>query len=509
MVLGPAASFACVLLAAATACAQDAVDPVAHVAALADAAQRAAAHRDLVALGSKAVPALIDGLQITDQGVVAEIAGILQEIGPDAGAAVPALREVLARCDATSRYPAYMALVELVPWRPVETRVDEHWLIAACMHALQDERLRLQPDRLFARANLPVDGDVPALVHVAGSHAAYRVELAVELIGRRGRTAAAALPVLGQLLRRPDPRILTTELFVPVRCKAARAILAIAPDGELADAARDVIDGRLAPEVPAPPPIPDRARSRAAAVVAELAQPEKRDAAAANLVALGRIAVPPLLQALREDEDSAFREAALGVLRDLGPLAVDAVPLLADLLLSLPAEHTPAVVRALTTTLPWSHDVLSLCRQGSAGTLKILGHAIPGPMSLDLQNEIDAALDELFAADAVDPSCTADELQSLLQDPWVLKREAALRVVRARGSSLRVLQPSLASRLDQPQPKRHWSRWQADGSVSTGSDPRDEVVHLLAAEAILAVAASDDPLVAKARAVLASEPGGK
>jgi hypothetical protein len=254
--------------------------------------------------------------------------------------------------------------------------------------------------------------------------------------------------------------------------------------------------------------VPERARTRAAQVVTELARPETRAAAVANLVALGRVAVPPLIAALGAPNDEAFTAAALDVLREIGPAAVDAVPVLADLLVTRPATEAVVIVRALAATAPWSRDVLLLYGTRSRGAIPILGHPLQGPIGVDLQNEIEAALTELSVTKDIDPSSTADTLRTLLADPWVLKREAALRVVRARGSELRILLPDLASMLEQLQPRLHVIRLTGGGLTDT-REPRDDVVHRLAAEAILAVATPDDPLCGKARDMLASTPVDK
>jgi hypothetical protein len=345
------------------------------------------------------------------------------------------------------------------------------------------------------------DADVPTLTQLARGRRAYRVEWAIEQLAARGPDAAAALPVLQELLQRPDPRVLGTASTVPIRAAAARAILAIAPNKPAAVTAKQVLSG-LAPPVPAAPAVPERARRRAEQVVGELAQARTRAAAATNLVALGRLAVQPLLDALRSSPDVEFRNAALGVLRDLGPAAADAVPALGELLVALPAENTLAVVRALTATLPWSRDVVPANVMFSGrGEIHIAGHLI-GTFRTDAHNELWQALVELNAAAAVEPDLP-DVLASLLAHLDVLRREAALRIVAVRGPALRPLLPRLAEMLDVSYPGHQRMLWFDGGKVTARTESHDVLVHRLAAQAILAVAAPDDPLVAKARAVLA------
>jgi hypothetical protein len=499
------APFAIALLAAAVARAQDPVDPAACVKALTVDWKRATAHRDLIALGGKAVPALIDALDGRDQFVVGEVASILREIGPDAGGAVKRLKSL---CDThTAPFEVLEALTELVPYRSEDVVFDPRWLPIALMylHAMRDAEGMVLIARLQARGSLEANTDVATLERLARSRNAFRAELAIELLARRGPTAAVAVDGLAALLLLPDPRILLTDRTVPIRERAARAILALAPDAPAAATARAVLAGTLAPRTNRAP-VPERASRRAEQVVAELVRTETRAAAADNLVALGPISVPPLLAALRKPHDEEFAAAAVDVFRRLGPASVDAVPALSEMLVTRPATETVAIAHTLLVTAPWSRDLLLLDRTGSLGSISILGRAIPGPIAVDMQNDIDQALNEVSAAILVDASSTPDELRALLVDPSVLKREAALRIVSMRGPELRALLPDLAGMLDQPQPQNHRGMWRADGSITAMPESRDDLAHRLAADAILAVAAADDPLVQKARKVLAAPP---
>jgi hypothetical protein len=104
---------------------------------------------------------------------------------------------------------------------------------------------------------------------------------------------------------------------------------------------------------------------------------------------------------------------------------------------------------------------------------------------------------------SVDPSSSVPELGILLENRAVLTRERALVVVCERGASCRPLLSALATMLEAEQPKAGRIVWNENGSVSTSQFDRSEFVHRLAAQAIVAVAASDDLLVVKARTVLA------
>jgi len=506
MLRGPVAPLALALLAAAPARAQGAQDPRARVAELADGSQRAAAHRDLVALGGKAVPALIDALDGKDPVVLAETASILREIGPDAGGAVKRLKSL---CEApTAPFEVLEALAELMPYRGEDLLFDPRWLPGPVLYqrAMGKAEGMVLLARLHTRALLDVNLGVAVLEPLARSHDAFRAEVAIEMLARRGRAAAGAVDSLAALLLLPDPRILLTDRTVPIRARAARAILALAPEAPAATTARAVLAGTLAPGTNQAP-VPERASRRAEQVVAELAHADTRAAAADNLVALGPIAVPPLLAALGRPHEDEFATSAVDVFRRLGPAAVDAVPALAEMLVTRPATETVAIAHALIVAAPWSRDVLLLTRTGSLGTISILGRAIPGPIDVDLQNDIDMALNELSTAMLVDASSTPDQLRAMLLHPGELLREAALRMVNMRGPELRALLPDLANMLDQPQPRSPRSIWHADGRSLVILESRDDVVHRLAAQAILAIGtAGDRLLVEKARAVLAAPP---
>jgi hypothetical protein len=103
----------------------------------------------------------------------------------------------------------------------------------------------------------------------------------------------------------------------------------------------------------------------------------------------------------------------------------------------------------------------------------------------------------------VDPASTAVELAEFLQSPSVAMRERALAIARDQGAAARDLLPAVADMLVATQPKLHGSEWVAANEARTWSVDRTPHVQRLAAETIVAIAAADDPLVAKAREILA------
>jgi hypothetical protein len=485
-------------------------DPAQLVAQLAGEG-RAAAHRQLVALGAKAVPALMSGYSDKDEDAALLALGILREIGPDAGSAVPALVELVRRSDKHTRglRGIVQTLAELAPFRDADVslaidKVSEavaQWSFHRDVTGGRDTELWLMFERLRMRAEFPMQLPLPELLEAMRACNAWRVEIAVELVGRRGQDASQALPRLQALLACRDPRVLTTALTVPIRDKAARAILAITEHGPAAEQARAVLAGGGAPDSGAA--VPERARARVVELIRELSDASKREAASANLVAMDTLAAMPLVEELQRDHDVEFREAALAVLQDLGPRAARVVPALLELVWTLPTENTVSLLRALKATAPYCRDVVpSFWHTAMVGRLEILGRRVPGTPDVDFLNAFNEACALMAGAMSVDPGCTVPELRERLASKSVLTREAALEVVRLRGAGARRLLPDLVGMLEDTPPELYLTRWLGRG-VTRDTRNRTEIVRGKAARAILAVATPDDPAAIRARELLA------
>lgn len=484
-------------------------DPARLVGQLRVAEERASARAALVAQGSAAVPALLDLLPDVEGDEADRLLGILEEIGPAAGSAVPELLAAVDRAATTWGSRLLWTLSELGPYRSPGVELDGARLgIQVHMARLQKRVVGGGDDavplgRLDSRLSIPIDAAVAALRHIVRGHSAWRIELAVELLGRRGADAAAALPELRQVLDRPDPRVLTTERTVPLRAKAARAILAIAPMGEHAGAARAVLAGAKAP---APPPVPPRVLARIDKLATELRVDATCQAAADNLVALGEPAAATLVAAAK-NEPGDVRTVALRALRGLGQRAAAVVPDLLDLLFEVEAEDAVAIVEVLTAAAPWCRDVMPYFSYGgSVGSLEVMGHRLPGAPGVADLNAFWAAAAELIVALDIDPTCSWSELARLLEHRDVLHRERALELLAARDADARPLLPVLAGMLDARHPPRHVHTWV--DARSSRSELRDcsPRVHWLVARAILAIASRDDPLVPRAEEIVAAGP---
>lgn len=497
-------------LAGATAPAQ-AADAKQLVEQLANDATRSAARERLLALGASAAGPLVARIDTAPGDHACACLEVLTELGPAGGAAVPALIE-LAR---NSQIPpeVQLALVgtlaELIPHRgkDVEITEDHPWMSTLRTLAMDREgSVRTHRERLRERMRFPRGLDLDALLAAAAGRRALEVEVAIEMLGTLGPAAARAVPLLRAVLDRPEPRHLQTDDCVPLHRKAAKALLAIAPDSPEAVAVRGVLAGTWSPPAAAEPAVPERARRRIEELLAELdaADPARRQAAADNLVALGGIAVGPVAALLDSPAAGQAINGALDVLRRLGKHGAPAVPALAEALTRLPADHTIGVVRALAATVPWSKDQFRrpIC-SGSAGSLKIGDHQIAGTIDVPFLNAFQEAMQELQVAVAIPVDGSPELLRGFLTGSSVAHRRRALEVIAARGAECVALLDTLAPMLTASQPPEHGMEWVNAQSMRTTKVDRSDVIQRLAATAIVAVAPAGHALVATARERLA------
>lgn len=476
-------------------------EPDVLVQQLADAATREAARQRLLALGADAVPAIVAAFAKNYGERLDDLLGILTELGPAAAAAMPQVEELIQQggCDLA----AVVALAELVPWRLREPSLTLEQVRREQATAGQKNRTGREQAweawvadrRLWTRWHFPRDAGLDVLMAVAQEGQALRREVAIEWLGQRGAAARAALPILRRVLDAPEPRILTTERTVPLHLKAARAVLAIDPDGELAATAREVIAGRRVAPAARPSDAPERVRARIEQLVAELAVPATRAAAAANLVALGGVAAEPVAAMLTASTDADTLGVALATLRDLGPHAAAAVPRLVEAQGVFPDELRLAALETLIATAPWCADLVP---QPFAMELRLVGDA-------EVRNRQRGVADRLEAALTVDPRATLGELATWLGDRSAHVRQCALVVVEGRGAAARPLLPRLgAMQREQVSPVREW-QFVGNGARTLDVDYTASVQRA-AARAIVAVAPPQDPLVAEAKALLAEQP---
>lgn len=459
--------------------------------------------------GQQSVEQLMQGIEEAEDAEFEQRLLALAAQGPKAAAAVPPLLKLAqSRKLPPERFvPVIEALAELAPFRDADQQIDPPQLMMATelvrarSRGSLTEEMNAATSRLALRGRFPRDLSIDDLAIATRAHNPMNVEVAVDVLWARGTAAHAALPALRVLLERPEPRILLGDGTVPIHRKVARAVAAIEPDGDVAKLAAQTLEH---PPVAKAVVVPQRLQERIDTLLVELGTPETRAQAAANLKAIGSFAVVSVASVLSKDQAPELWTAALDVLRDLGPDATAALPRLYEATWSLPSSHTVAVFEALTAIAPWSWDRLpDLSGKSSTRSVTIAGHRIEGAIGIEFVNAYMAAIGRYQLVLEVDPDAPLAELGQKLGSPTVVLREFALRAIRRRGAEARSLLPALGKMLDAEQPKERRMALRAAASGGPEAFDHTDTIQRLAAEAILAIAQSDDPLNAAAKARLA------
>lgn len=494
-------------------------EPVAQLLdqiASSDATSRTTARDALVAVGASAVAPLAQRLATADDDTTIAILDVLHELAPVAGEAIGAVRQ---RMQATRRtrgrdavpptaLPLLTTLAELIAHRGPDDEGNDRDLTRFCIDFdAQGVAFTAALQRLRHRQRFPRTVDVPELRRIAASRAALQAEVAIERLGRLGVAAQAALPELRAVLDRPEPRLLATGDSLSLHRKAARALLAIAPQSTAAAAARAVLAGTWQPPERAQPVVPERVRARLtelSTVLRDERDAALRAAAVENLVAFGALAAPTFASLLEPGTPVIAIQDALTGLRRLGRHGAAAVPALVVALRTLPAQHTIDTMRALGTTAPWSADVYQpgsyTC---SVGHLAIDGHRIEGTIDIAFLNAFSLAFQEVQQALDIPVDATVVSLRELLGDPVVGRRRRALEVIAARGSECSSLLDVMVAMLIAPQPVEHVHEWIGAASARMAKVDQSDAIQRLAATTILAVAPNGHVATVAARDRLA------
>lgn len=485
-------------------------DPaLALIERLAVPAQRNDASRELLRLGAATAAPLAARLATATGDHARACLAVLTELGPAGGAAVPALVEWLRALDKQQRagcvLEALSTLAELIPYREQDLDFNGdrqlRYFLSGQAEPPDIQAYMLASQRLRERSAFPRHQGVDALIVLAQDRRPWYVEAAIERLGALGPAAARAVPILRAVLQHPEPRVLPSDQRVPLHRRAARALLAIAPDGGDAETARRVLAGTWSPPAAAHA-TPERARQRIEQLLTELAAADgaRRRDASANLVALGAVAAEPVAALLTTAHDDATIAAALEVLQGLGKHGTPAVPALATALAELSATHTIAVMKALAATLPWSeHVYLTPAYSCRINRFEIQGRPITGTIDVAFVNAFGEAYREFSTALAIPVDSPLETLRALLDDPVVPRRRRTLEVIAARGSQCAPLLEPLAAMLDTRQPPEQQTQWTDRNRLTTRMVDRTDEIQRLAAAAILAIASADHPLVDIAR----------
>ena len=254
---------------------------------------RGSAAEALRKIGLVAVPALIEALKNKHLGVRGGAAYVLGQIGPEARAAVPALIQTLEDTDEYVRGTAADALAKIGP-----VAVKE--LIAVLHDTNPSVHVRGGAAYVLGQIGPEAEAAIPALIEVLKDQHGhvYVRSVAADAIGRIRLGAESAIPELTKALHDPNGE---------VRSGAAYALSEIGPEARAA--------------------IPTL-------IEALNAQHEHVRGSAANaLMKIGPVAVPALIEALKnEHSEVGVRGGAAYVLGQIGPEAQAAVPALIEAL---------------------------------------------------------------------------------------------------------------------------------------------------------------------------------
>ncbi len=456
-----------------------------------DPERRISTAQTLIAQGEPAGPALMAELErAVDAGRVSrqrEALRLLRALGPAGGGVLEPLLALSPRLDGGTGRDLIRTVAELAPYRPTSLLIDEAD-VGMWQHRIGCEPVDLR--RLFVRAWSDGRSDLPTLIAMAGEVDAHRIELAVEALDRMGPRARAALPCLAAVLDRPDPRVTGSTVRVPLRACAARAVLRIDPRGVPAARARAVLAGE--DSEPARANVPEEIQRKLTTLVAAFAVPEQREIAAGHLIALGPHGSEALLRTVvSHAPDPGVYRHALGAAMGSGEDLAHLVPELAGLLVGLaPGDRRP-VLDALSRAAPCSRDVVVLARQESTRDL-----VLAAGLRADYDH-LQATLDT--------PAWLPDRALAQAAASGSLARvERATTLLARRGPAVRVELPTLAAALN----RDYAGLLGRPMAVAGGgmhyprSAPEFRIARCQIARAILAIAAADDPLAARARQVI-------
>jgi len=269
-------------------------------------------------LGAAALPALVECLSHTEKDVRRKAAYRLAAFGPEAGQAVFSLRKAARDEDSRVRGAAVNALSKIV--------VEKEVLIPLMLEALEDPHWSVRSRAIpalgekAAESAAALEGLRQALVKDPAFSVRAQAALSLKELGP---AAEPALPELIRALRDEDRQ---------VRQAAARAIGAIGPGAQDAvphlrrAAKRKDLRHYASAALKAIGPPPDLT---AREYFDLLGDRHLNSSAQAALQAMGSDAVPILIEILQE-RDEGKQARALSLMRQFGPQAREAIPVLAE-----------------------------------------------------------------------------------------------------------------------------------------------------------------------------------
>ncbi|MBN1672353.1 MAG: HEAT repeat domain-containing protein [Kiritimatiellae bacterium] len=307
---------------------------------------RKAAGEALKKIGKPAVPALVKELQDANIGVRLEVTRLLGEMGADAGAAVPAIADLLAAESQRERSAAAKALGGIP---------GERAAVQALTGALKDSNLAVRSDACRALGNHGAEAAsaVPALRELltAGSSKTDRTR-AAETLALIGPAASAAVPdlITATADSKTDQRAPVNALAMIGEPAIPELVKALAHSDRRIRRQAAVALGKMGPKAQAAVPALIRAL------------PDSGIPAREQLALIGKPAVPALPEQIRR-EDATARRTAIEVLAAIGPAAQDAARELLTVLATRPEkEDQCAALNAIGRIAADSPEVLALLK---------------------------------------------------------------------------------------------------------------------------------------------------
>jgi hypothetical protein len=430
-----------------------------------------------------------------------QILAVLASLGRGGCGAIPELAQAFPSADKAMQHAVMATLAELAIHDPSAAELQDGRISRFGGYRGWSSATAQEFERLRVRRTLGAILDTTTAIQVAGGVRAYAVEAAVDVLNEHGLAAAGALPTLLRLLELPDPRVADSDRRVPLRAKAARAILAIAPGQPAAvQRAQAVLSGQAPETAPKDFATPERLTTRIADLVIELGASGTRERAIDNLVALGPPAARPLVDALARPQTETVRTALLNTLRRMGPAAAHVGLELRSLIWQLPLEDTASLCDALAATGTWSRDILTVVGCSWSETAIVWhGRRLPGKVDRDNYTATSLAYDGLRVALDVDPTWPPALLAAQLRSPDGNMVLHTLGILRQRGVDARPVLGAIEDIMKSPLVKTGRSELLPDGSLNHRILDRSDDAKRMAAAAVLAIAPADHPAVDLAR----------
>lgn len=457
------------------------------------------ARRGLLALGPDAARVLADGLD-EDEPLdrTAQRLELLAQLGAQAGAEFDAVQAAAQRHPLRLPVEFARTVAELAPFRPASSELDfgMPFYVRERDGIADAQSVNVELARIAVRARTRADvratDDVNLHLARLNSHRAFVVEAAIDCLAKRGAAAAPAIPALRERTRQSDPRILRTDRTVPLREKAAAAILAIDPTVPFAEELRRPFDQ------PTRRPPPERVLARASELLLELDDAERRAGARENLLLLGPLCAPAVAEFVVANAQRSASFEAVDVLLEGSWDTTQVTARLVDALATAaPADRLRLAIllalvapRSRDVVVPPHHDGVSSLWLGEVDLMQGLAKRSRSTLHF-IAEDIDGCL-------SFDPEAPASVIETQLDSNSFPLSLHALLAIRLRPGEFAEAALRLRRELESVAHNTRFGVMLDEASVTCLT----RRCHSAAAEALLAQVAPESPDAERARAVL-------